>query len=222
MQHIFCRFSYYKKHKCIKSKQPQPKSAEDDQLNSTTDCSRSSEVSPIADQNSDNLADLAILEVTPLPASVCPICGKILRNAKALRMHMPTHSAKRYQCEYCPKRFVRLSQLETHQRTHTGDRPYECTVCSRRFAQSVMVQIHMRTHTGQKPFQCVQCDRGFAQAANLKRHEQQMHAGVGAQRYDCGICGQSFQRKFTMQSHEKRHEAKALKVQRNSETKVQF
>lgn len=132
----------------------------------------------------------------------CPVCQKPFRNAKAVRMHMPTHGPKRFQCEFCAKHFVRLSQLNTHRTMHTGERPFECPVCARRFAQACMVQVHLRTHTGAKPFRCAHCEKCFAQAANLKRHEE-THTDVRP--YVCRACGKRFQRKFTLQMHEKRH-----------------
>lgn len=138
----------------------------------------------------------------PAVPQACPVCAKVFRSVKAVRMHMPTHGPKRFQCEFCAKRFVRLSQLETHRKTHTGDRPFQCEVCARRFAQACMVTVHMRTHTGAKPFQCAHCSKRFAQAANLKRHEE-THTDVRP--WECRACGKRFQRKFTLQMHEKRH-----------------
>ncbi|KAJ3194781.1 hypothetical protein HK101_001900 [Irineochytrium annulatum] len=53
--------------------------------------------------------------------------------------------SKRFQCQYCPKRFSRPSSLTTHVYTHTGERPHACTIpgCKRTFS----VLSNLRRHT---------------------------------------------------------------------------
>ncbi|KAJ1725899.1 hypothetical protein LPJ61_005567, partial [Coemansia biformis] len=43
---------------------------------------------------------------------------------------------RKYECEYCKKRFLRPSSLTSHVYTHTGERPFACAYpgCSRRFS----------------------------------------------------------------------------------------
>ena len=34
-------------------------------------------------------------------------------------------------CRYCPKAFASQGNLQSHERTHTGERPYACDACGR-------------------------------------------------------------------------------------------
>lgn len=54
-------------------------------------------------------------------------------------------TAKHY-CSFCEKSFKWQSHLQSHERTHTGEKPFECEVCGKSFARSDALQCHKRTH----------------------------------------------------------------------------
>lgn len=54
-----------------------------------------------------------------------------------------------YKCDRCPKGFTQRSTLETHIRTHTGERPFVCDVkkCKKTFGDRSALWYHQRSHT---------------------------------------------------------------------------
>uniref|UniRef100_A0A0K8RI26 Putative c2h2-type zn-finger protein n=1 Tax=Ixodes ricinus TaxID=34613 RepID=A0A0K8RI26_IXORI len=75
-----------------------------------------------------------------------------------------------------PKAFSLNSLLQSHNRTHTNERPFKCKQCPLTFAQNYYLRNHSRTHSGEKPFKCQQCPKAFAQASSLRSHNQ-THTG---------------------------------------------
>lgn len=53
------------------------------------------------------------------------------------------------ECEYCGKKFERMSVLKTHLNCHTGAKPYVCTVegCDATFGVLSNMYRHVRSHT---------------------------------------------------------------------------
>ncbi|GBN54926.1 PR domain zinc finger protein 12 [Araneus ventricosus] len=60
----------------------------------------------------------------------------------------PEEGRRRVRCVICHKGFNSRSNLRSHMRTHTQQKPFKCDVCRRRFSQSSTLRNHTRLHTG--------------------------------------------------------------------------
>uniref|UniRef100_A0A672QF10 C2H2-type domain-containing protein n=1 Tax=Sinocyclocheilus grahami TaxID=75366 RepID=A0A672QF10_SINGR len=94
-----------------------------------------------------------------------------------LPKHMEKGRRKSYVCKYCGKAFTGLSNVVTHQRVHTGERPFKCDTCGKLFTEAGNLKKHQRVHTGEKPFVCPRCGKRFAWICNLKTHQQSACCG---------------------------------------------
>ncbi|XP_055043945.2 uncharacterized protein [Misgurnus anguillicaudatus] len=118
---------------------------------------------------------------------------------KSIRTHGDAFSVdKRFVCTYCSKRFRCFSQLEVHQRSHTGEKPYRCTLCGKRYTQKGHLYTHQRTHTGEKPYRCLLCGKGFIQKCTLDMH---LRSHTGEKPFSCTTCGKGFTKKCNLNKH---------------------
>uniref|UniRef100_UPI0037E841C1 uncharacterized protein n=1 Tax=Semicossyphus pulcher TaxID=241346 RepID=UPI0037E841C1 len=100
--------------------------------------------------------------------------------SQAASMMPGVRRRKSYVCRACGKAFSGLSNLEAHERVHTGEKPFHCDTCGKRFSEAGNLKKHQRVHTGEKPFSCEQCGKRFAWICNLRTH-QQSATGCGLQ-----------------------------------------
>ncbi|XP_026159672.1 sal-like protein 3 [Mastacembelus armatus] len=91
---------------------------------------------------------------------------------QAARIVSGERRRKSYICRACGKAFSGLSNLEAHERVHTGEKPFRCDICGKHFSEAGNLKKHQRVHTGEKPFSCNQCGKRFAWICNLRTHQQ--------------------------------------------------
>ncbi|XP_067296461.1 PR domain zinc finger protein 12-like [Pseudorasbora parva] len=81
-------------------------------------------------------------------------------------------SASRMRCVICHRGFNSRSNLRSHMRIHTLDKPFICRFCNRRFSQSSTLRNHVRLHTGERPYKCHVCQSAYSQLAGLRAHQK--------------------------------------------------
>jgi len=97
--------------------------------------------------------------------------------AKSLNPQIQTNADGTFQCPFCAHRGNTKSNVNTHVRKHTGERPFECSECEWKFADQSGLKRHMQTHTGEKPFKCQLCKKKFADKSSLTGHTETQHGG---------------------------------------------
>jgi hypothetical protein len=123
----------------------------------------------------------------------------------------PAPRAKlRVECGQCGRRFRGRTELEAHERTHTGEKPLQCSTCGKSFAHCSNLRAHERTHRGEKPYPCPHpdCGKCFAHTTSLREH---LRTHTGEKPFACDFpgCRKCFAGKSNYRRHRRLHELRA-------------
>ncbi|EDV28146.1 uncharacterized protein TRIADDRAFT_14897, partial [Trichoplax adhaerens] len=95
--------------------------------------------------------------------------GNCMHNVQKNNQEMPIGRMK---CTICFRGFNSRSNLRSHMRIHTAEKPFQCKYCRKCFSQSSTLRNHVRLHTGEKPYKCNVCNCAYSQLAGLRAHQK--------------------------------------------------
>lgn len=129
-----------------------------------------------------------------IPRHHCEECDRIYLNIIDYEKHIQIHTKnRRFECNYCEKRFAFKQGLERHQTIHDNEaQPHACMYCELRFPSSARLQRHLSNeHAGKRPFPCSKCSKRFMLSHHLYRHMRTSH-NVQQVSYRCPQCELDF------------------------------
>ncbi|XP_031438777.1 zinc finger protein 7-like isoform X2 [Clupea harengus] len=161
--------------------------------------SKSSDVGPICEKSAEKSADEASL------ARSCPQCPFSHQQEALVRQHQelahsdwaggeqtqtapPIGPALPHACADCGKSYRFASELKSHRRTHSGERPFECPQCGKSFVHSQALVRHRHTHAAERLYECGKCSETFPSLSARAAHRRTQHDPRRQRCADCGKC----------------------------------
>ncbi|XP_064652948.1 zinc finger protein 62 homolog [Lineus longissimus] len=130
-------------------------------------------------------------------------CYKNFASEKLLETHKRTHTGEKpFKCPHCEKAFIDAYRLKSHEVVHQIERPISCEHCEKRFRTKYELKSHAVIHSGTKAFTCSFCGKSFFRIGNLRLHEQ---THTGEKKFDCKYCGRCFRKSGVRRTHELIH-----------------
>ena len=163
--------------------------------------------------------------------TICNTCRKVIKTSK-LRLHMRSHSERKFRCKLCYKGFTRNKYLVSHENIiHKNetellsteiteeDLKHNCNRCELKFITEQLLDRHTKEHQEKQPLpmkECRLCYKEFKTSKELKLHEKTVHKNdfeyLGRNildselLYKCSNCDKRFVKESISLIHQKRHD----------------
>ena len=143
--------------------------------------------------------------------SPCPVCNKML-DLHGLKYHRNLHEGvKPFKCDQCDYRAVIRQDVTKHIRfVHNNERRFQCEFCCRRFKTKTEARVHRDFHLGIKRFECKICKRKFLDKGRCKDHGKMCKVGkarlftnnpYAPSGYRCRWCGAMYSNQSALSQH---------------------
>ena len=119
-------------------------------------------------------------------------------------IHAP-QAKLRHKCQFCPKGFTFLSQINAHYKeAHRKEMNLKptciCKFCGKAFFSSYKLKLHENTHKTEKPYKCDKCENSYNSPGALLGHTKSAHI---YETVICPKCGKQLQNKQKLAQHMK-------------------
>ncbi|XP_071790409.1 uncharacterized protein [Asterias amurensis] len=143
----------------------------------------------------------------------CTTCNKTFTRMYDVERHMETHiDGDRRKCRSCAKSFQTIKSRERHETLHCDTkRQNKCETCDVVFGSKFKLLRHEREHLTSEEIEnlsCKTCSKVFTNANSLLRHEK-LHLKEQGATITCLYCPETFDDRFTFNTHKKTHTVKA-------------
>ncbi|EDW75248.1 uncharacterized protein Dwil_GK20069 [Drosophila willistoni] len=141
----------------------------------------------------------------------CPFCTRQFARMSSCSLHMrrqhldQTDEQQQVICQDCGKHFACNSDLHTHRRQHTGEKPYCCHICGSRFRSLSYFARHKRRHEQRPCGKCHICGKSFFEQAVLNDH---IKAHLNVRDKVCDVCQKTFTSSKYLRQHKEIHAQK--------------
>lgn len=134
----------------------------------------------------------------------CSLCGKVLRGASELKVHIYYHHSQK-ECKKCNLTFPGAYTLYYHNARFHSE-PQTCDICgqsckNREKLKKHKINKHMEDH--QKPYVCSFCGKGYAEKTKLESHQMNVHIRIRPFKCRLEGCEADFNEMANRNAHEK-------------------
>ena len=134
--------------------------------------------------------------------TLCPICGKCLKNKEYLPDHLAIHNdIYNYKCLECPKAYATQTSLSSHiTQTHRSKtKNHSCEDCGYSCYSKSALKLHITKHTGEKKHSCREgCDKRF-RLIMVRNYHERTHSGIPS--FKCTLCSKVLTTRYNLKLH---------------------